>query len=586
MFATQDFRADSRGPADDFWYTAISTPGVAGARVNPLSAMQLSTVYKCVKAIAETVAMLPLPVYRRLERGKEKVPTHPVAQLLDHPNPWQTGLQWRELMQAHAVSRGNGFSEIVVNGAGRVDMLVPLNPDRTTVEVLPNGMPRYRTQDANGRERVLVFGEVVHLQGFAVDGWEGMNPIREQREAIGSAMASRDYGARYFGNSARPPSWIEAPAKFKDDAARRQWVADFRAAYGGKNSGTTPVLENGMKLHALAISNSDAQWLEALNAQAIDIAGIFRVPPHKIGILSEAKWANIEHQQIDWVTDCVLPWCVRWERTLMRDLWFGDDYFPEHVIDMLLRGDTRSRYEAYGKGIQDGWLTRNEAREKENLNPLDGLDTPLEPMNMAPAGSRRADQERGQPPAAAEVDQRTLAIQTAAAERVARKEAGALERALRAQDVPASIDAVFGGNHVRFVGEVLVIDPEQAAADCLAAAETAKQMFEAGELSKWTAEDWITARTSQLLKLGVATEKPVSAREMLALVRSVANRPVQLSVEQQAVNVTVPEREVHMHAGEVHVDARPPSGTVEKEVVSRDPVTGLIQKTRERHLND
>ena len=583
MFAAKDFRAGAPGPTDDFWYTAVGTPTVVGSRVNPLSAMQLSTVYKCVKAIAETVAMLPLPVYRRLERGKEKAPDHPIAALLETPNPWQTGLQWRELMQAHACSRGNGYSEIVLNGAGRVDMLVPLNPDRTKVEVMPNGMPRYRTMDANGTERILVFGEVVHLQGFAVDAWEGMNPIAEQREAIGSAIASRDYGARYFGNSARPPSWIEAPAKFRDDAARRQWVADFKAAYGGKNAGTTPVLENGMKLHALTVSNADAQWLEALNAQAIDIAGIFRVPPHKIGILSEAKWANIEHQQIDWVTDCVLPWCVRWERTLQRDLWFGEGYFPEHVIDMLLRGDTASRYAAYGKGIQDGWLTRNEAREKENLNPLTGLDTPLEPMNMAPAGSRRADQERGQPAA---VDQRTLAIQTAAAERVARKECAGLERALRSEDVPKAIDAVFDGKHARFVGEVLVIDPERAAADCHAAAETAKQLFEAGELGKWTTDEWVTARTGRLVQLGDVTEKPVSAREMLALVRSVANRPVQVSLEQQGVHLTVPEREIHLRAGDVHVDARPPTGTVEKEVVSRDPVTGLIQKTRERHLND
>lgn len=580
MFASQSFRSE-RGPADDFWYTALGTPAIAGSRVNQVTALQLSWVWKCVKAIAETVSMLPLPTYRRIARGKERVPDHPIARLLEYPNPWQTGLQWREMMQAHALMRGNGYSEIVLDGAGRYDRLVPLHPDRTTVEVLPNGLPRYRTQDANGRERVLVFGEIIHLQGFSVDGWEGLNPIREQREAIGAAIAARDYGSRYFGNSARPPTWIEAPQKFKDDVARRQWVQDFKAAYGGKNTGTTPVLENGMKLHALGVNNTDAEWLGFVNASAMDIAGIFRVPPHKIGILSEAKWANIEHQQIDWVTDTVLPWCRRWEATLQRDLWFGEGYFAEHLIDMLLRGDTRSRYEAYGKGIQDGWLLRNEAREKENLNPIDGLDEPLEPMNMAPAGSRRAAQERGESPqsnAAAQppaLDARSLAIQTAAAERIARKEAAALQKAMRAADVPAAIDASFGEPHARFVGEVLVLDAERAAADARAAAETAKQMHGAGQLAAATVEDWMHMRVPQLLKLGTEPDKPVTAREMLGLVRAVAQRNVQLEVKQGPVSFTagdviVPERElkvqvdapitvespdVTVHQGDVHVAA-------------------------------
>jgi HK97 family phage portal protein len=463
MFASSALLAsESRGPADDFWYTAIGTPSVTGARVNGVTALQLSTVYKCVRAKAETGSMLPLPVYRRLPRGKERAPEHWLSTLLQQPNPWQTGMQWREMMLAHTELRGNGYSHIRWNmRTGQADRLTPLHPDRVKLEVLDSGLPRYRYTDPQGREQVYVFGEILHLQGFSVDGYEGVNPIQAHREAFGAAIVARDYGARYFANSARPPTWLEAPTKFKDDVARRQWVADFKAAYGGRNAGTTPVLENGMKLHALPVNNSDAQWLEATNASALDICGLFRVPPHKVGILSEAKWANIEHQQIDWVTDAIAPNCVRLEQAIQRDLLlFDEEYVAEHLIDMLLRGDTKTRYEAYGKGIQDGWLLRNEAREKENLNPIEGLDTPLEPMNMAPAGSRGTAQQRGQPP-----DARALAIQTAAAERVARKECAAVQKALKAENSALSLNS-FYNDHARFVSSVMAVPLDVAHRYC------------------------------------------------------------------------------------------------------------------------
>jgi HK97 family phage portal protein len=497
MFAAHDIRAQAApGPADDFWYTQLVPKTAAGARVNATTAMQLSTVYKCVKAIAETVAMLPLPVYRRLAKGKDRAPEHPLAKLLRNPNPWQTAMQWREMMQGHACLRGNGYSEIVFDGAGRPEMLVPQHPDRVKVEVTASGMPRYRVTDEQGDERVLVFGEVFHLQGFAVDGYVGLNPIEAEREAIGAAIVTRDYGSRYFSNSARPPTWIENPGKFRDDVARRKWAAEYQAAYGGQNAGKSPVLEGGMKIHELTISNKDAQWLDLRNAQDIDIAGIFRVPPHKIGILSEAKWANIEHQQIDWVTDSVMPWCVRWEQTIARDLLLDDErYFVEHVIDMLLRGDTKSRYEAYGKGIQDGWLTRNEAREKENLNPIDGLDTPLEPMNMAPAGSRRASQERGQ-----SADARTQSIRTAAAERVARKEAAELQRAMRADVVSGAIAKLYDG-HEHFVSEVMAVPLRVARAYCQEAANHLVVLHDEGQLGELSLDDWTTRQVAALLRL-------------------------------------------------------------------------------------
>lgn len=487
-----------RGPADDFWFAPVARSS-GGVSVTPDSALRLSTVYKCVRAIAETMGALPLHVYRRLDRGKERASTHPLMALLaTQPNPWQTAMQWRELMQGHASLLGNGYSEIVYDGAGRVDMLLPLNPQRTRVEVLANGMPRYITSDGAGRERTLVAGEVLHLAGFSVDGYCGLSPVAAEREAIAAGITSRDFGSSYFGNSARPPMWIEHPGKFESPEARTHFVSAFREAYAGMNQGRVPVMDQGLKLHALSLSPADSQWLESRKYSDVDICGLWRVPPHKVGIYDQAKWANVEQAALEWVTDCILPWARRWEQMLQRDLDFGAEHFPEHLLDGLLRGDTKTRFEAYGKGILDGWMTRNEARERENLNALDGLDEPLQPLNMTPAGSNAVGQARGEPRPAALAHDRAAAVLAAAAERVARKEVAVITRWARGADANAAglADALDG--HARFVAEALAVP--------LAAAEQHVQAVMAAAPG-WLADkraigEIETLQTAALMRLG------------------------------------------------------------------------------------
>lgn len=483
MFLSRSISA-ARGASDDFWYQPIA--GGYGGAVTSDSALRLSTVYKCVRVRAETIGMLPLQVYRRTAdgRGKEQDDSHPLAELLhDQPNPWQTAMQFRSMMQAHLDLRGNAYAQIVYSGAGRVEMLVPLHPDCMRVEPLPSGLPRYRYRPpGGGAEQILVFGEVLHVAGLSVDGYQGLNPIELERSAITSALAVREYGSKYFQNSARPPTWIEMPGKFATPDDRRTWVDAYSAAYGGTNSGKSPVLEQGMKLHEIAVNNADAQFIELRGMQDIDIAGLFRMPPHKIGILDRATWGNIEHQQLDFMTDCIMPSAVAWEQALLRDLDFGEGAFAEFKLQALLRGDTASRYAAYGKGIQDGWLTRNEARGFENLNPLDGLDVPLEPLNMAPAGSRGADQARGNSPSG----ERQALILSAAAERVARKELALWRKA-----------GPVGAEHARWVSEVLAV-PENAATG---RAEALAGIFAAADPAISDAE-FVSARVAELVRLG------------------------------------------------------------------------------------
>lgn len=485
MFLAASDLGGAPAPQDDYWYSPIWPRASSGAMVSPASARQLAAVYACVKVISETSAMLPAILYRRVdERRKLRAPEHPLYRILRRrPNAWQTAMEWREMMQAHVLLRGNAFSRIVTGRAGAIESLMPLHPDRMKPLILGEGRYRWRYTDPDGGEQILLREEVFHLRGLSNDGILGLNPIEEQRDTIGLGIAARDYGARFFDNDATPPTWIEHPSYFKTDEDERKFKQSWQASQTGRNRGKTAVLKYGMKLHQLEIKNSDAQFIEARKFSDEEIARIFRVPPHKIQNLDKATFSNIEHLGIEFVTDCLMPWLVRWEQAIDRDLLPDeneDELFVEFLVDMLLRGDQKSRYDAYRGAIVAGWMTRNEARVKENMDPLDGLDEPLEPLNMAAAGSDQtgapADQTDAQNQARAPqqderirtAEDRAALFARAAAERVIRKEVAAIGK-LCSRDEPQPLaDAIgtFYARHANYVAEVMLCSIDDAASWC------------------------------------------------------------------------------------------------------------------------
>jgi hypothetical protein len=212
----------------------------------------------------------------------------------------------------------------------------------------------------------------------------GMSPIELARESLGMALAAQDYGARFFTNDAKPTGgWIEFPGTFKDAEAKRVFRDSYQSAQAGSNRGKVLVLENGMKFHEVGVTNKDAQFLELRKFQITDIARMFRVPPHMIADLDRATFSNIEQQSLEFVMHTMTPWAERWEASIETELLpDGDALEIEFDFANLMRGDAASRSAYYQCGIQNGWLTRNEARISENLNPLQGLDQPLRPLNM------------------------------------------------------------------------------------------------------------------------------------------------------------------------------------------------------------
>ena len=384
-----------RSPWGPFWFEPIGLRTTSGDTVTSASAMRLSAVYSCVKVLSETFAVLPFCIYKkRADGGRDRITDHWLYHLLARrPNAWQTPFEWREMMQAHLVLRGNAYNQIISDAKGTITDLVPLHPDAVTQRILTNGGCVYEVKQTDGTTATLQHGEVWHLRGLSSNGYKGLNPIETAAEVLGLGQAAQSYGARFFANDTKPGGWLEMAAggKFKDDEAKKTFLESWRGAYGGANRGKTAVLENGMKYHELKLNNSDSQFLESRKFSRSEIASLFRVPPHLIGDLERATFSNIEQQSLDFVIYTMTPWAERWESSIETWLMLEDDAADlevEFEFANLLRGDQTARSNYYTSGINAGWLTRNEARIAEGLNPIDALDEPLQPLNMVEAGSQ------------------------------------------------------------------------------------------------------------------------------------------------------------------------------------------------------
>ena len=355
--------------------------------------MTSAAVYACVRIIAETLATLPLNVYRDLQpRGRSKATTHPWYSVLhDRPNPAMSAVDFWECIIGHAVLRGNAYAEKVAQPGGKFE-LWPLRPDRMTVDCNETtGYPIYQYRpNANGAAITLPRERVFVVHGLGYDGLRGYSPVTLHREAIGLSMALEEHGARLFGNGAQPGGVLQSKDRLSDDAVQRMAASWAEAHQGLSNAHRVAILEEGTTWQQVGMSSDDAQFLESRRYQLGEIARIFRVQPHKIGDLTNATFSNIEHQAIEYVVDTIRPWAVRIEAAISLQLIPPETgYSAKFVLDGLLRGDQQSRYAAYSVGKQNGFLSANDIRELEDQNPIpadQGGDTYMVQLNMTPAG--------------------------------------------------------------------------------------------------------------------------------------------------------------------------------------------------------
>ena len=343
----------------------------SGKTVNERTAMQTTAVYACVRILAETIASLPLHTYMNTETGKEKAREHPMYHLLsDSPNPEMTSFVFRETLMGHLLLWGNSYSQIIRDGNGKVIALYPLLPDKMKVQRSDKG-EIYYLYTSEGKEHLLRNTEILHIPGLGFDGLIGYSPIAMAKNAIGMAIATEEYGAKFFANGANPGGVLEHPGVVKDPhRIRDSWNQVYQ---GTSNAHRVAVLEEGMKFSPIGIPPEQAQFLETRKYQTEEICRIFRVPPHLVGDLERATFSNIEHQSISFVVHTIRPWLVRIEQSINKALFSDSEkekYFVSFVVEGLLRGDYESRMRGYSIGIQNGFMSPNDVRALENMNPI------------------------------------------------------------------------------------------------------------------------------------------------------------------------------------------------------------------------
>lgn len=351
----------------------------AGKRVTDRTALQHTVVYACVRVLSEAIASLPLHVYKYTDKGKERVQQHPLFYLLhDQPNPEMTSFVFRETLMSHLLIYGNAYAQIIRNGRGEVIGLYPLMPDRIKVDRDERNRLVYiysRYDEANPNFKVqgdiiLRQEDVLHIPGLGYDGLVGYSPIAKAKNAIGISLACEEYGASFFGNGASPSGVLEHPGVIKNpERVREAW----QKAYGGNNNHRTAILEEGMKYTPISIPNNEAQFLETRKFQIAEIARLYRVPLHMIGDLEHATFSNIEEQSLEFVKYTLDPWIIRWEQSLQKALLSESEkkqYFIKFNVDGLLRGDYASRMQGYATARQNGWMSANDIRDMEEMNPI------------------------------------------------------------------------------------------------------------------------------------------------------------------------------------------------------------------------
>jgi HK97 family phage portal protein len=386
----------------------------SGVVINEANAMTVADVYKCVTVIRETVAMLPWELRLSQDpRGSIAAKRHPLYFVLhDEPNDIMTSFSYREAMVSHLLLWGRHATYIERNPAtGKIVALWPLRPDRIRYKII-NGQRWWWVCSDLGQEAQFFDDEILYMPAFTQNGYDGISPIRLHCESLGLAKATEIYGATVFGNGSVPPGYLSHPGSLKKEAATRLTEAWEKLHKGLANANRIAVLEEGVTYKTLSMPNDEAQFLETRKFQRTEIAGIFRVPLHKIGDLENATFSNIENQDQQFYNDAVTPWLVRIEQACNRGLLLPSEkkkYFTKFNMKGAMRGDTAARTAFYTAMFDRGVLSADDILETEdedliggplgnrryiamNMVPTDLVDDILTP-EPAPAPAQQDDPE-------------------------------------------------------------------------------------------------------------------------------------------------------------------------------------------------
>lgn len=369
------------------WSSAEGPPeGFAGA-VSPANAWKLSAVYSCIYVLSSSIAQLPLVVLRKVNDTVSPATDHPAYWLLhNEPNYWQTSYKWRETKQGHVCGYGNGYTRVVRTIRGELESLECCKPWQT--QLTKRGSRYYYGVYEEDETYAVNPDDMIHVRALGSDDKIGISPIMQHAQTIGLGMDAGKYAESFFSGNARPAAIVSVKSALNDDSWKRlktAWQTAISALRKQENKSLLVPAE--MDYHPITVSPVDAQLLELLKLNRSQIAGIFNVPAHMINDLERATFSNITQQSIQFVRHTVMPWVVNWEQEINRKLFTRKEreagYYVKFNVMALLRGTPQERAQFYHFAITDGWMSRNEARVLEDLNPVPGLDEMLVSVNAA-----------------------------------------------------------------------------------------------------------------------------------------------------------------------------------------------------------
>lgn len=383
---TEGYPISSSQSASQF----LSSPPGARTPVTEYSALNISAVWSAVRVITGATSILPLHVYRTDgDDDRTEVEDSPAARLAKRPNSEMTPVTFWETVVAHMLTWGNGYAEIERDGRGEPIGIWPIVPSVIRPSRDPRSGELTYEVSVDGRSQKLPARDVFHVPGLGFDGLSGYSVISMARRSLQINATAEQAGESFLAEGMRPGGVLEFPGSLQDLQKLNLEEATAKKHGGAPRFGKTLILYGGMKYNPLSIPPEDAQFLETREFQTEEVARWFNIPPHKLRDLRRATFSNIEHQAREFVADSLLYWLTKITQEFGRKL-IGEDepgVYAEHNLDVLLRGDTASRYAAYASGRQWGLLSPNDCRRKENMPPIEGGDVYHVPVNMAVLGA-------------------------------------------------------------------------------------------------------------------------------------------------------------------------------------------------------
>lgn len=374
---------------------------IAGVHVNAKTALQVATVLACVKVIADGCATPNLAVFREKEGGRrERAVNIPEYRLLARrPNEWQTSLEWRRMMTLHAAITGTGLSIKVRGDNRRVQELIPVQPGQWDVRRVSRYELRYRCWDEFGLIGEFEPDDVFVLNGLQWDWGKNLDAVKLAAAAVGLAMATERSQTAMHENGLRP-SGLYSVDKTLDEKQHERLTAWIRKFVGVNRTGDPFVLDNGAKWIPTALTGVDAQHVETRRLQIEEICRVYGVFPIMIGHNDKSStFASSEAFFAAHVKHTLMPWHRAWTQRIDEMLLDGSGpLFAEFDVRYLTEGSMQARAVWARTMVELGIYTRNEIRDMEGMDPLDGLNDPLTPLNMTQGGKQGNDDAKNNPP--------------------------------------------------------------------------------------------------------------------------------------------------------------------------------------------